>query len=380
MSKPIDYNPHLGYKDDVIRENMGLVHHIANKFRVRVNQGVGYDDLASEGSIGLLKAFEYFDPTKVEGGIKFATYAARMIQGYIQNYLNSKGSSVKTPASILKVMRVIHKENLFCASASEIVEKTGLTLAEANSGLLFLENQQVASLDVQLSEDMESSSLLSMIPSTDDSTHMFVSEFIESLKDREQLLIKMLMAGTKQHVIAEELGISQSYISKLTLRIGKKYKKYLGIPEREGIKMSNEVKNRKINVEEAKRLGVKTVLDEIEWYVGEASSGVASISLNSLGMHISRLAAETLELKVGDFIQVGFNAGLMRLVIRKGDVGTKLNKSTGTQGSVATNNKAIGRWILGKNIVRRRYALQFDETSQVHFIQLEAAGREVGTA
>jgi predicted transcriptional regulator len=219
-----------------------------------------------------------------------------------------------------------------------------------------------------------------MIPSADDSTHLFVTEFIESLKDRDQIIIKMLMADAKQNEIAEELGISQSYISRLLIRIGKKYRTYLGLPESEGKKMNNEVKTRKINADEAKRHNVRTVLDEIEWYSGEASSGVASISLNSLGMHISRQAAEKLDLKPGDFIQVGFNAALLRMVIRKNDVGTKLNKSTGTGGSVATNNKAIGRWILGKNLIRKRYALQFDETSQVHFIQLEAAGREAGTA
>ncbi|MNI80270.1 hypothetical protein D3C73_1367890 [compost metagenome] len=78
-----------------------------------------------------------------------------------------------------------------------------------------------------------------------------------------------------------------------------------------------------------------------------------------------------MELKPGDFIQVGYNAAQLRLVVRKNDTGTKLNKSTGKSGSVATNNKAIGRWILSKNVARKRYVLQFDETTQVHFIQVE---------
>ncbi len=372
MGAQIDYNPHLGYKDDVIQENLRLVHHIANKFRNRINQGFGYEDLASEGTIGLIKAFEYFNPSKVEGNIRFVTYASRMIQGYIQNFLAAKGSSVKTPATVLNAMRAIVKANLLDASVAEIVEKTGLTSAEASDGLIFLENQKIPSLDFQIDDDNESSNLLTMIPSSDDSTYVFVKEFIESLKERDQIIIKMLMAGAKQIEIAEELSISQSYISRLILRIGKRYKKYMVNPESGEFKMKtrNTTTNR-INGNEANRRESISILDKIEWFSSEISLDVPSVSLNSLGVHINRPAVEELGLAAEGYIQVGFNSELMQLVIRKADVGIKLNKTTGKTGAVSTNNKRIGKWLDAKNAERKRYMLQYDETAQVHFIQIE---------
>lgn len=379
MSKPIDYNPHLGYKDDVIQKNLRLVHHIANKFRNRINQGFGYEDLASEGTIGLIKAFEYFNPSKVEGEIKFVTYASRMIQGYIQNFLAAKGSSVKTPATVLNAMRAIVKANLLDASIAEIVEKTGLTLDEANDGLLFLENQKIASLDFQIDDKNESSNLLTMIPSSDDSTYIFVTEFIEILKERDQIIIKMLMTGAKQSVIAEELGISQSYISRLVLRIGKRYKKYMVNPESEEFKMKSQ-NTTTSRGNEAKRSASISIMDKIEWFSSEISLDIPSVSLNSLGLHINHPGVEELELAVEGHMQVGFNSELMRLVIRKADVGIRLNKTTGKTGALVTNNKRIGKWLDAKNVERKRYALQYDETAQVHFIQLEAVGHAVGTA
>ncbi|WP_340397781.1 sigma-70 family RNA polymerase sigma factor [Paenibacillus sp. FSL E2-0202] len=370
MGAKIDYNPHLGYKDDVILRNLGLVHHIANKFRNRINQGFGYEDLASEGTIGLIKAFEYFDPSKVKGEIRFVTYASHMIQGYIQNFLAAKGSSVKTPRSILQAMRVIVKTNLIDASTAEIVEKTGLTLDEAKDGLLFLENQKIASLDFQIDDENESSILLSMIPSADDSTHLFVTEFIENLKDRDQVIIKMLMNGANQRNIAEELGVTQSYISRLILRIGKRYKKYMVNPESGEFKLKTRNTTSSRGIETNRRESI-SILDEIEWFSSEISLDVPSVSLNSLGVHINRPALEELGLAAEGYIQVGFNSELMRLVIRKANVGIKLNKTTGKTGAVATNNKRIGKWLDAKNAERKRYMLQYDETAQVHFIQIE---------
>ena len=54
-----------------IRENLGLVHTVANRFRGR---GIEYDDLYQSGCVGLIKAVDRFDPTL---GYAFSTYAVR---------------------------------------------------------------------------------------------------------------------------------------------------------------------------------------------------------------------------------------------------------------------------------------------------------------
>ncbi|MBY9077257.1 sigma-70 family RNA polymerase sigma factor [Paenibacillus sp. HN-1] len=376
----IDYNPYLGHKDEVVQQNMGLVYHIANKFRGYINQGIGYEDLASEGSIGLLKAFEYFDPTKVEGGVKFATYAGRMIQGYIQTFISTKGSSVKTPRGILAIISAINKHCLWDATSSQIAEKLDYSIGEVEEALHYLENRNVASLDLQANEESESISLMGLIPSKDDSTHIFVAEFIESLGQREQSMIKMFMAGVTQKEMAEELGMSQSYISRLMLRIGKKYKKYLGITGSEEMRMKSEVVTRRITAEEAKQHGVKTILDEIEWFTDSALPDTPSIGLNLSGAHINVAAAKEIGCAIGDFLQLGFNASGNRLVIRKGSPGIKARKAFGKEGSVNIVSKALVAWLESKDVVRQRYALEFDETTGTHFIKLEIGSTEAETA
>lgn len=82
MSGPIEYNPYLGYKDDVILKNMKLVHSIANRYRKRCTPTISYEDLVSEGVIGMIKAFHKYDPTAFDGKVtRFSTFAVPTIQG-----------------------------------------------------------------------------------------------------------------------------------------------------------------------------------------------------------------------------------------------------------------------------------------------------------
>ncbi|MGN7117824.1 sigma-70 family RNA polymerase sigma factor [Lysinibacillus odysseyi] len=61
----------------LVTENMGLVYYLANRFN---HPEFDYEDLASIGKIGLIKASQSYDQSK---GIKFATYAGRCIQNEI---------------------------------------------------------------------------------------------------------------------------------------------------------------------------------------------------------------------------------------------------------------------------------------------------------
>lgn len=71
----------------LIEHNLRLVVYIAKKFE---NTGIGIEDLVSIGSIGLIKAINTFDPTKK---IKLATYASRCIENEILMYLRKNNNS-----------------------------------------------------------------------------------------------------------------------------------------------------------------------------------------------------------------------------------------------------------------------------------------------
>ena len=88
-----------------IRENLGLVHTVANRFRGR---GIEYDDLYQSGCVGLIKAVDRFDPTL---GYAFSTYAVPVIIGEIKRLFRDGGA--------VKVSRVLKKMALYAARLRE---------------------------------------------------------------------------------------------------------------------------------------------------------------------------------------------------------------------------------------------------------------------
>jgi RNA polymerase sporulation-specific sigma factor len=172
----------------LIERNLRLVVYIARKFE---NTGVGIEDLVSIGTIGLIKAVNTFDPTKK---IKLATYASRCIENEILMYLRRNS---KTRAEV--------------------------------------------SFDEPLNIDWDGNELLlsDVLGTENDSTYKFVEEEIEKnllnsamgyLSSREKVIVELrfgLKDGTErtQKEVADFLGISQSYISRLEKRIIRKLKK-----------------------------------------------------------------------------------------------------------------------------------------------------------
>ena len=88
-----------------IRENLGLVHTVANRFRGR---GIEYDDLYQSGCVGLIKAVDRFDPTL---GYAFSTYAVPVIIGEIKRLFRDGGA--------VKVSRVLKEKALHAARLRE---------------------------------------------------------------------------------------------------------------------------------------------------------------------------------------------------------------------------------------------------------------------
>ncbi len=176
-------------KELLIKHNLRLVVYIARKF---TNTGIDVEDLVSIGTIGLIKAVHTFDVTK---NIKLATYASRCIENEILMYLrknNKKRSEISfdDPLNIdwdgneLKLSDVMGTEgDLIYKSIEKEVDRNLLKLA------------------------------------------------MKTLTDREKKILilryGLLKSGeTKtQKDVANILGISQSYISRLEKRIIKKLKK-----------------------------------------------------------------------------------------------------------------------------------------------------------
>jgi len=174
----------------LIEHNLRLVVYIAKKFD---NTGVGVEDLISIGTIGLIKAINTFNPVKK---IKLATYASRCIENEILMYLR-RNSKTKLEVSIDEPLNV-----------------------DWDGNELLLSDILGTDEDV-IYRDIES-----------EVERKLLGKAIGKLTKREQTIVRLRFGinmpegGEKtQKEVADLLGISQSYISRLEKRIMKRLKK-----------------------------------------------------------------------------------------------------------------------------------------------------------
>ena len=177
-------------KKTLIEHNLRLVVYIAKKFD---NTGVGVEDLISIGTIGLIKAINTFNPEK---NIKLATYASRCIENEILMYLR-RNNKTKMEVSIDEPLNVDWDGNELLLS--DILGTDEDTIYKD------LENEVERKLLVKA---------------------------ISRLSGRERTIIKMRFGlGTPdgeektQKEVADMLGISQSYISRLEKKIMQRLKR-----------------------------------------------------------------------------------------------------------------------------------------------------------
>lgn len=180
----------LEARQTLIEHNLRLVVYIAKKFD---NTGVGVEDLISIGTIGLIKAINTF---KSDKNIKLATYASRCIENEILMHLR-RNLRVKTEVSIDEPLNVDWDGN-------------ELLLSDI-----------LGTDDDVISKDIE-----------DEIDKKLLKKAMETLSEREKLIIRLRfgMNGQEgeektQKEVADMLGISQSYISRLEKKIIHRLKK-----------------------------------------------------------------------------------------------------------------------------------------------------------
>lgn len=177
-----------GVKSILIERNLRLVVYIARKFE---NTGVGVEDLISIGTIGLIKAINTFNPSK---NIKLATYASRCIENEILMYLR-RNNRIKAEISIDEPLNIDWDGNELLLS-----------------DILGTDNDLIhRSIEDEVDKELLNSAM-------------------KKLSVREKRIMELrfgLINGVEktQKEVADMLGISQSYISRLEKRIISRLKK-----------------------------------------------------------------------------------------------------------------------------------------------------------
>ena len=178
-------------KAQLIEHNLRLVVYISHKFE---NTGVDQDDLISIGTIGLIKAINSFRSDK---NIKLATYASRCIENEILMYLR-RTSKLKSEVSFDEPLNTDFEGNELLLS----------DILGTDSDAVY------GSVESSVEKEL-------------------LKEALSHLSERERRIMDLrfgLSGGEEmtQKDVADELGISQSYISRLEKRIIERLKKEIG--------------------------------------------------------------------------------------------------------------------------------------------------------
>lgn len=169
-------------KEKLIVHNLRLVVYIARKFE---NTGICIEDLVSIGTVGLIKAVNTFKPEKK---IKLATYASRCIENEILMYLR-KTANKKNEVSIDEPLNVDWDGNELLLS-----DVLGSEPDEVNQNIEKEEEKEILLRSVEKL----------------------------SKRERQIMIMRFGLNGSKEYTqkqVADMLGISQSYISRLEKRI-----------------------------------------------------------------------------------------------------------------------------------------------------------------
>lgn len=177
----LEYDEHA--RDKLIEHNLRLVVYIAKRFE---NTGVGIEDLVSIGTIGLVKAINTF---KSDKNIKIATYASRCIENEILMYIR-KTAGLRAEVSIDEPLNVDWDGNELLLS--------DILGSDEEEGIVF---------EIEQLEERAA-----------------IRRAVESLGEREREIIELrygMRGGLEltQKEVADRLGISQSYISRLEKKI-----------------------------------------------------------------------------------------------------------------------------------------------------------------
>lgn len=174
-------------REPLITHNLRLVVYIAKKFE---SPGANVEDLISIGTIGLIKAVNTFSPTR---NIKLATYASRCIENEILMFLR-KSTQLKNEVSIDEPLNTDWDGN-------------ELLLSDVLGS-------EPDSINYDIEKELENNMLI---------------DAVNRLPYRESLIMELRygLDGHKEHTqkeVADMLGISQSYISRLEKKIIKRLK------------------------------------------------------------------------------------------------------------------------------------------------------------
>ncbi len=203
--------------DRLVRQNGGLVSHIAARF---LGRGYEMEDLVEIGHIGLLKAIRTFD---IGRGCAFSTYAVPLIFGEIRRFLRDDGpikvsrTQKRLGAQLAAERERCHAEGMTDVRLSVLAARCGVSVEEAAAALDAI--APVASLSDMLYNDEGSPTIESTLCDEGEAERNFdklaISMAINKLpEERRKIILLRYFRDYSQSETAAALGLTQVKVSR----------------------------------------------------------------------------------------------------------------------------------------------------------------------
>lgn len=219
-------------RNELVKHYLYIAEIIAKKF---VNRGVEYDDLFQVASLSLIKALERYDITK---GYKFSSFATPTIIGEIKNYFRDKSRIIRLPRRENEMIRKIEsaKSHLYnqlgrSPKPEEIADYLNISTEEVLELMESSYSTNIASLDQYIDKD-EETNLMDVVGKDEKNYSLiedkdFIDRMIQGLSETEKKVIHERFYNERsQRDIAEELGVSQMFISRMERKLLERFRAY----------------------------------------------------------------------------------------------------------------------------------------------------------
>ena len=210
--------PIIADRDEMIQQNMGLVHACAHKFKGR---GIEYEDLFQAGCMGLIKATDAFDESR---GVRFSTYAVPVILGEMRRLFRD-GGTVKVSRTLkeLSLKAVRTKERLSIEMGREpTVSELASALDLEGSAVVEALSAATPALSLTGSDEEGAPQIDLPVQSPEEelSDRISLRQVLSLLEKKDQMLIRLrYFQGKTQVETAQALDMTQVQVSRREKKI-----------------------------------------------------------------------------------------------------------------------------------------------------------------
>jgi RNA polymerase sigma-B factor len=226
-------NPTAANRNDIVKKYLYLAEIISKKF---LNRGIEYEDLYQVACVALIKAVERFSLDK---GVKFVSFATPTIIGELKRFFRDKGSVIRIPRRIYEAYQKVNHASDFLSNELQrtprVDEIAGYLNISEESVLEITEswnayNMQSFDQNAYADDDIELHETIGAEDATFEriENRDFLQKSLDKFNEAEKEFIRMRYFDSKtQKQVADRLGVSQMYISRLERKVLEKFRAIL---------------------------------------------------------------------------------------------------------------------------------------------------------